>query len=195
MTKSTHCFERSKSLDWDVSLGSNPKHLTVLAESNTIDGLTRTNTLPKSSPSRSRAHKQPQVNNVITEGLPRRSYLSAVESTKTKPVYEAVNIPSYEVSSNGLSIRRLHYDENARVYCQAKPPALPPKKNKSVVAAPVVEPIYAEIDKVKKNEDREAKARKRADVYAKAHSTVITVCKQRMEEEAQKLKGVSQCTE
>ena len=155
-------FQKSKSLDCDGyhdNMGE--------------EGRTRTNTLPNTSPSRTRLTAHPNS----TGPGPRRSYLTAVESSKTGHVYETVQKAPHsdEATTDGPIFRRLHFDENTGAFCQAKPPALPPKLKKK--AESVDEPVYAEVDKTKKQ------SRRGVNAYTKAHRAIITVCKQRMEEE------------
>ena len=187
-----HCFKKSKSLDCDDVTSNDTNLIAPPNDRIDVEKRIRTNTMPKSSPSRTRPRNSPQLSSVLkATTAPRRSYLSAVESGKTKPVYETVKFAAQGEQSPGLSYRRLHYDENAQVYCQAMPPALPPKKSKTVAAQTSTEPVYAEIDKVKKREERDAKSHRGVTAYTKAHRAIITVCKQRMEEEESKLKSAS----
>nr|CAB3221884.1 actin-binding protein anillin-like [Phallusia mammillata] len=164
----------------------------------------RTNTLPSISPSRrARLISTPDPASPLTESsgsyrkpipTPRKSYLTAVEGNqvdKGKHIYE---IPFAKVdehhTSDKVSYRQLQFDANARVYMQAKPPGLPAKK-KQMEKEQVLnkeeqvkeEPVYAKVDKKKKQADRAAKKSKGVDAYTKAHKAIITVCKQRMDEE------------
>ena len=163
------CFERSKSLDCDGFHSKHPHLLTPCdAQKEThSEGRPRNNTLPKTSPTKSSPGP--------THPVPRRSYLAAVESSKVNH-YETIRMVAQR-DDLPMTYRRLHYDENAKVYCQAKPPVLPPKLKKQQSAE---EPVYAQIDKTKKEAARRAKS---VEAYAKAHRAMISVCRKRMEEE------------
>ncbi|XP_076814627.1 uncharacterized protein LOC143460856 isoform X2 [Clavelina lepadiformis] len=210
-----HYFERSRSFDEGVhhisalksGVSSSPNGLEVIyAEPE--ECRPRTNTMPKASPSRLRPRGIPSPSQEISDGkptpTPRRSYLTAVESTKQntpqRHIYEVPFVPKNDDSSK-LQYRHLQFDSNSKMYRQSKPPTLPPKLTKSKKSSPALplklnkkskripqndqneEPVYAKVDMEKKRSERASKRGKDVDSYVKAHQTIITVCKQRMKEE------------
>lgn len=137
--KSRLNFERSKSLDADCS---NDKNLPRV-DFSSPDPRHCTNSIAE----RSSPYTSVRMDIDSPNRIPRRSYLNAVESTKTDP--------NSSHPSGHVLYRPLHYNSNAEVYCQSKPPPLPPKLKKVFKKAssfPVPkdkEPIYAEIDRSK----------------------------------------------
>ena len=136
-------FERSKSLDThEITLKSSPS-----VPQN--EARPRTNSIPERSPSKT-AQKSLSLDVAQSERAIKNSNLNATEAS-------TVSDDAASEGSSFQSYRRLHYNANAQVYCQAKPPPLPPKLKvfKKAASFPVVkeEPIYAKIDKTKKNRD------------------------------------------
>jgi len=156
----------------------------------------RTNTLPERSPSKSRSRlcSIPPELDASASGscgrggkpvpAPRRSYLRAVESTKTEQrsdhIYAVPFANAGQDAPSKCTYRHLAFDPNSNAYTQSKPPALPPKMGKKS-RKPESEPVYAQVDLAKKVAERSTKA-KAAERYAKAQQAVISSCKLRMEE-------------
>nr|XP_039258800.1 uncharacterized protein LOC120335370 isoform X1 [Styela clava] len=122
---------------------------------------------------------------------PRRSYLTAVESSKVATKATSLSdIPGSPAIRNNTQDNDSDYAEvDDIIYAVPIPKELRSVNNNNAVHLKE-EPVYAEVDKSKKIKNRAAckntneKSRKiGVDAYTKAHKAIITVCKQRMEEQ------------